>query len=67
MYVPEEPAASNQASGETTPTRPDHVKITVKTLTVKVFLNRSADELLPLRYLRKAKQTGQSIHLTSST
>lgn len=46
----------HQQTADTMPSEPKHLEITVKSLTAKVFLNHPVQDLLPVRYLRKAKQ-----------
>lgn len=64
MDVPQDSSPSRQNADEITPTDPECVKVTVKGITAKFLLNRPADELIPLRYLKKGIKTGQSISIS---
>lgn len=54
-----EPPSLHQQPDDTVFSHPEQVECIVKNLTAKFFLNRPVEELLPVQYLRKAKQTSE--------
>lgn len=67
MSSRQELVSLDQQDEDAMPT-PDMVDISVKSLTAKVFLNQPAEDLIPMRYLLKAKHTRKpSFPVTEST
>lgn len=60
MSSRQEPFSRDQQDEDAMPTQPGKVDITVNNLTAKVFLNQPVEDLIPMRYLLKAKQTRKS-------
>lgn len=63
----EPPPSLHQQSDDTPSAHPEQVECIVKNLTAKFFLNRPVEELLPVQYLRKAKQTSETTLLPFSS